>query len=77
MCLGVLLEQCAEGVICLSGGPSGPLNAALLQGQVPLAQRHCGTLAETLFGDRFYIELQRHGLETEACHRTRPDRTRL
>jgi DNA polymerase III subunit alpha len=59
-----LLEECSEGVICLSGGPAGPLNAALLQGQVP----HARELAERLlrlFGDRFYIELQRHDLETE------------
>jgi DNA polymerase III subunit alpha len=59
-----LLEACAEGVICLSGGPSGPLNAELLQGQV----QHAKDLAErlhALFGDRFYIELQRHDLEAE------------
>jgi DNA polymerase III subunit alpha len=59
-----LLEQCAEGVICLSGGPSGPINAALLQGQVPLARDTAERLLK-LFGDRFYIELQRHSLETE------------
>ena len=59
-----LLEQCAEGVICLSGGPSGPLNNALVQGQVPLARETAERL-KALFGDRFYIELQRHSLDTE------------
>jgi DNA polymerase III subunit alpha len=59
-----LLEACADGVICLSGGPSGPLNAALLQGQVPLARNHAERLL-TRFGDRFYIELQRHDMEQE------------
>ncbi len=59
-----LFHQCTEGIICLSGGPSGPLNAALLQGQVPLA-RETALRLHNLFGDRFYIELQRHGLDTE------------
>jgi DNA polymerase III subunit alpha len=59
-----LLQECAAGVICLSGGPSGPLNAALVQGQVALAEDLAARLM-VLFGDRFYIELQRHGLDTE------------
>jgi DNA polymerase III subunit alpha len=59
-----MLEACSAGVICLSGGPAGPLNASLLQGQV----QHARDLAQRLldlFGDRFYIELQRHDLEAE------------
>ncbi len=59
-----LLEQCVEGVICLSGGPGGPLNEAIVQGQRPLAEATAAKL-KALFGDRLYIELQRHGLETE------------
>jgi DNA polymerase III subunit alpha len=59
-----LFEECSAGIICLSGGPSGPLNAALVQGQVPLAQDIAQQLL-TVFGDRFYIELQRHSLDTE------------
>jgi DNA polymerase-3 subunit alpha len=59
-----LFEECSEGIICLSGGPSGPLNAALVQGQKPLAT-DIATRLLALLGNRFYIELQRHGLETE------------
>ena len=59
-----LLQELSGGLICLSGGPDGPLDEALLQGQGSLAR----SLAERLkaaFGDRFYIELQRHGTEAE------------
>jgi DNA polymerase III subunit alpha len=59
-----LFEDCSNGIICLSGGPSGPLNAALVQGQVPLA-RELSLRLLSLLGDRFYIELQRHSLDTE------------
>jgi DNA polymerase III subunit alpha len=59
-----LFEQCSAGVICLSGGPEGPLNEAIVQGQRPLAEAKAEKL-KALFGDRFYIELQRHGLDTE------------
>jgi DNA polymerase III subunit alpha len=55
---------CSEGLICLSGGPEGPLNEALVQGQAPLAAQRATQLKD-LFGDRFYIELQRHGTENE------------
>jgi DNA polymerase-3 subunit alpha len=61
-----LLAACAEGLICLSGGPTGPLNAELVQGQYA----HAETLVlrlKALFADRLYIELQRHGLETESA----------
>jgi DNA polymerase III subunit alpha len=60
---------CADGLICLSGGPEGPLNEALVQGQAPLAAQHA-TQLKTLFGDRFYIELQRHGTENERAAET-------
>jgi DNA polymerase III subunit alpha len=56
--------DCAEGLICLSGGPAGPLNEALVQAQAPLAAEQALQL-KTLFGDCFYIELQRHGTENE------------
>jgi DNA polymerase-3 subunit alpha len=58
------LSTCAEGLICLSGGPEGPLNDALVQNQNPLAEQQALQL-KTLFGDRFYIELQRHSTENE------------
>jgi DNA polymerase-3 subunit alpha len=59
-----LLERSAGGLICLSGGPQGPLNAALVQGQRPEADSLAQRLKQ-LFGDRFYIELQRHNLPEE------------
>jgi DNA polymerase-3 subunit alpha len=52
------------GIIALSGGPGGPLDSALSAGQSHLAISRCETLAG-LFGDRFYIELQRHGTASE------------
>jgi DNA polymerase III subunit alpha len=53
-----------EGLIALTGGPSGPLDAAIAAGQAHLAQGRCEAL-ERLFGDRLYIELQRHGRSAE------------
>ncbi len=54
----------AQGLICLTGGPSGPINEALVAGQFSLARQRLVQLRD-LFGDRLYIELQRHGLEAE------------
>src|SRR5436309_6444792 len=58
------LEGHTEGLIALSGGPGGPLDAALASGQGSLASNRCALLAG-FFGDRFYIELQRHGAAAE------------
>ncbi len=54
----------AEGLILLSGGPDGPVDPLILAGQHKEAWAALGLMAEA-FGDRFYIELQRHGLATE------------
>src|SRR5438128_1519882 len=59
-----LLADHAEGLIALSGGPDGPVSLAINAGQMALAALRCDRLAQ-LFGDRFYIELQRHGMERE------------
>ena len=59
-----LLEGYADGLICLSGGPDGPLNQALVQGQDELARDRAARLLN-LFGNRLYVELQRHNLESE------------
>jgi DNA polymerase-3 subunit alpha len=53
-----------DGLIVLSGGGSGPLDTAIAGGQNGLAQARCQQLQD-LFGDRFYIELQRHGMAAE------------
>ncbi len=58
------LSAHADGLICLTGGPSGPVNEALAAGQGSLAEELVLRL-KALFGDRLYIELQRHGLPQE------------
>jgi DNA polymerase-3 subunit alpha len=52
------------GLIALSGGPNGPLDTAIAAGQNTLALSRCEAL-QRLFGDRLYIELQRHGTAAE------------
>ena len=49
----------AQGVICLTGGPSGPLGKLLQNGQTAKAQALLEDLAQA-YGDRLYVELQRH-----------------
>src|SRR5881227_2875282 len=58
------LEGEAEDLIALTGGPDGPISAALLADHAALAAVRCDRLA-SLFGDRLYVELQRHGIEKE------------
>ncbi|BBU54685.1 hypothetical protein KU6B_09500 [Mameliella alba] len=58
----VTLDELAahsEDVICLSGGPDGPVGRHLRQGHRGAAQALMTRLAE-IFGDRLYVELQRH-----------------
>jgi DNA polymerase-3 subunit alpha len=56
----------SEGLILLSGGPDGPVDPLLAAGKVK--EGHAA-LAEMrrVFADRFYVELQRHGLASEAA----------
>jgi DNA polymerase III subunit alpha len=54
----------SDGLILLSGGPSGALDRALSAGRFDLAEARLAFLAR-LFPERFYIELQRHGLAAE------------
>jgi DNA polymerase-3 subunit alpha len=58
-----LLEE-AEDLIALTGGPEGPIALAIHADQAALAATRCDRLA-SLFGDRLYIELQRHGVDKE------------
>jgi len=58
------LEGETEGLVLLTGGPGGPLDVAIAAGQGHLAQTRCAAL-EGLFGDRLYIELQRHSSSGE------------
>ena len=51
-----------EGLIALTGGAAGPLDQALAAGFPEIALTRLRRL-EDAFGDRLYVELQRHGLE--------------
>ncbi len=55
-----LLEKYSEGVICLSGCSSGEIAQKLINGNYEAAKK----LAKwyySVFGDRFYLEMQDHG----------------
>jgi DNA polymerase-3 subunit alpha len=58
------LDGEAEDIIALTGGPDGPIAMALGAGNTELAAARCEQLAK-LFGDRLYVELQRHNMERE------------
>ena len=58
------LEAHAAGLILLTGGAAGPVGAALLRGDAAGAEALLRRLRQA-FGDRLYVELQRHGLENE------------
>jgi DNA polymerase-3 subunit alpha len=58
------LDDATDGLIALTGGPNGPLDVAIAAGQNALALARCEEL-QRRFGDRLYIELQRHGMAVE------------
>src|ERR1700757_2107418 len=58
------LDGEAEDLIALTGGPDGPISRAFADDHAVLATARCERLA-ALFGDRLYVELQRHGMEKE------------
>jgi len=58
------LDGLTDGIICLTGGPGGPLDMAIAAGQGHLAGSRLEAL-RSLFGDRLYVELQRHGTAAE------------
>jgi DNA polymerase-3 subunit alpha len=58
------LAQYNHGLICLSGGPAGPLGLAILQSNKARAKEYLLKFKD-IFGDRFYIEIMRHGMELE------------
>ena len=55
----------ADGLIALTGGPRGPVGRLLANGQRAAAEYLLSRLAEA-FPGRLYVELQRHGLGSEA-----------
>ena len=58
------LAEASAGLVCLTGGPAGPLDRALAAGHAELAADRLDRLA-SLFGDRLYVELQRHEADLE------------
>jgi DNA polymerase III subunit alpha len=58
------LKAHAPGLIALTGGPDGPLDRAFASGHAELARKRLDCLKQ-IHGDKLYVELQRHGLESE------------
>jgi DNA polymerase-3 subunit alpha len=52
------VEELADGIICLTGGPRGPVGAALKADHAALAATRLVRL-KAAFGDRLYVELER------------------
>lgn len=61
------LEQYAEGLIVLSGGRESDVGRDLLSGNEAEAKRKCQHWKQ-VFGDRYYLELQRTGRENEELY---------
>ena len=58
------LEGLTDGLIALTGGPMGRVGRQLAEGQNTAAEETL-TALQTLFPDRLYVELMRHGLPVE------------
>jgi DNA polymerase-3 subunit alpha len=58
------LSDAHQGLIALTGGAHGPIGEALWQDDKEAAERRLDQL-QGVFGDRLYVELQRHGMEQE------------
>ncbi len=59
------LKDCAGGLIALTGGMGGPVDAALRANRPELALARLESLKSAFGEDRLYVELQRHGLSDE------------
>jgi len=57
-----LLEECAEGLVCLSGCLAGRSNRLLLEGRRDEAAAWLGDMRDLFGPERFYVEVQDHGL---------------
>jgi len=61
-----LIVERSGGLILLSGGPDGPVDPLFVQNKASEGNAALAQMADA-FGDRFYVELQRHGLPTEGA----------
>ncbi|MBP5794457.1 MAG: DNA polymerase III subunit alpha [Alphaproteobacteria bacterium] len=68
------LEPLSQNLICLSGAHVGPIGMAILGNQNDTAKTYAKRL-QAMFGDQFYIEIPRHGLEDEI--KTEPEFLRI
>ncbi len=59
-----VLEEYREGLVCLSAAHSGLVGRALLSGNEAEAASHASWYRD-LFGEHFYLELQKHGAPYE------------
>ena len=62
-----LLRKHHEGLIALSACLAGVIPQSLLQEDYDAALRHTQTLSDIFGPDRFYLELQDHGIEEQKC----------
>lgn len=60
-----ILQQHSDGIICLSFSVSGELGTLLLN-DLEVEAKEVIDWYKTVFGDRYYLELQNHGLPSEA-----------
>lgn len=58
------VNEAHQGLICLTGGAFGPIGQAIWDEDKELAETRLTTL-KSVFADRLYVELQRHGLDQE------------
>jgi DNA polymerase-3 subunit alpha len=65
-----LTPETTAGLVCLSGGPEGAVDVLFGNGQDADAYQRL-ELCREAFGDRFYIELQRHGRAQEQLNEAR------
>jgi DNA polymerase-3 subunit alpha len=59
------LGEGTAGLIALTGGPSGPIDRLLATGRPEPAAERLERLVALFGADRLYVELQRHGTESE------------
>ena len=60
-----LLAAYNEGLIALSGGLNSEISQALIRGEEERARQIAATYAEIMGQDRFYLELEDHGLSAQ------------
>lgn len=59
-----LLEDCHEGLICLSACVGGVVGAHLVEGNIDAARESTAWYRD-LFGDNFFLEIQNHSLDVD------------